>query len=176
MALYIELFLVFMRVGFSSFGGLSMIPLINQEMLNHHWMTLSEVSDIVAIAEMTPGPLGLNCATFVGMRTGGVLGALVSTFGVIFPSMTLCVVAAIFIEKVKGNKRMTDTMYGIRPICIGLIMYTLLTLCQSNFIVSNKIYWTPLLITVIISVITLKTRLSVPLLITIAGLLGLVLV
>lgn len=175
MALYIELFLVFVRIGFSSFGGLSMLPIINQEMLSHNWMTLSEVSDIVAIAEMTPGPLGLNCATFVGMRTGGVLGALVSTFGVLIPSLTLCFVVAIFIQKVKGNRRLADTMYGIRPICIGLIIYTLLTLCYNNFIVANTISWPPILICGIISIISWKFKLSVPVLIIIAGILGLIL-
>ena len=60
----LELFVSFLKIGFTSFGGLSMIPLITSEMTAHGWMTASEVSDIVAIAEMTPGPLGLNCATF----------------------------------------------------------------------------------------------------------------
>ena len=59
-----ELFITFCKIGFTSFGGLSMVPLINSEMLGHGWMTATEVSDIVAIAEMTPGPLGLNCAIF----------------------------------------------------------------------------------------------------------------
>ena len=67
--LYLELFLSFVMIGFTSFGGMSMIPLISDEMLTHGWMTSQEVADIVAIAEMTPGPLGLNCATFAGMRT-----------------------------------------------------------------------------------------------------------
>lgn len=68
----LELFWSFCKIGFTSFGGLSMVPLINSEMLSHGWMTLSEVSDIVAIAEMTPGPLGLNCATFAGTRVAGL--------------------------------------------------------------------------------------------------------
>ena len=75
--LYLELFLSFLLIGFTSFGGMSMIPLINGQMLSHGWMTAQEVADIVAIAEMTPGPLGLNCATFAGSRTAGALGALV---------------------------------------------------------------------------------------------------
>ena len=66
--IYIELFVSFLLIGFTSFGGMSMIPLINAEMLSHGWMTATEVSDIVAIAEMTPGPLGINCATFAGTR------------------------------------------------------------------------------------------------------------
>ena len=62
----LQLFWSFCKIGFTSFGGMSMVPLINDEMVGHGWMTVTEVSDIVAIAEMTPGPIGLNCATFAG--------------------------------------------------------------------------------------------------------------
>ena len=72
----LELFWSFCKIGFTSFGGLSMVPLINSEMLSHGWMTLSEVSDIVAIAEMTPGPIAVNAATFVGTKLAGLPGAL----------------------------------------------------------------------------------------------------
>ena len=70
MMVLLELFISFLKIGFTSFGGLSMIPLITSEMTSHGWMTAAEVSDIVAIAEMTPGPLGLNCATFAGRLFG----------------------------------------------------------------------------------------------------------
>ena len=66
--MYLALYVSFLKIGFSSFGGLSMVPLINQEMIAHGWMTSSELSDLIAIAEMTPGPLGLNCASFAGIR------------------------------------------------------------------------------------------------------------
>ena len=72
----LELFWSFCKIGFTSFGGLSMVPLINSEMLSHGWMTLSEVSDIVAIAEMTPGPIAVNAATFVGTKLAGLPGVL----------------------------------------------------------------------------------------------------
>ena len=68
MELYLELFLSFMRIGFCSFGGTTMVPVINDEVLSHGWMTAAEVIDIVAVAEMTPGSLGINCATFVGLE------------------------------------------------------------------------------------------------------------
>ena len=64
----LSLFWSFVKIGFTSFGGLSMIPLITSEMLSHGWMTAAEVTDIIAIAEMTPGPLGINCATFAGIH------------------------------------------------------------------------------------------------------------
>lgn len=82
----LQLFWSFCLIGFTSFGGLSMIPLISGEMARHGWMTAAEVSDIVAIAEMTPGPLGLNCATFAGMRVAGPLGAMAANLGILPPS------------------------------------------------------------------------------------------
>ena len=95
----LELFWSFLKIGFTSFGGLSMIPLITQEMLSHGWMTAAQVSDIVAIAEMTPGPMGLNCATFAGIRTAGLPGAVFANLGVLAPSLTLCVLAAVFLPE-----------------------------------------------------------------------------
>ena len=74
MMVLLELFVSFLKIGFTSFGGLSMIPLITSEMTAHGWMTASEVSDIVAIAEMTPGPLGLNCVMFAGHAHGRLFG------------------------------------------------------------------------------------------------------
>ena len=68
----LDLFTAFVKIGFTSFGGLSMIPLISSEMTINGWMTSTEVLDIVAIAEMTPGPLGINAATFAGMRVAGI--------------------------------------------------------------------------------------------------------
>lgn len=79
----LELLWSFVKIGFTSFGGLSMIPLISSEMLSHGWMTSAEVADIVAIAEMTPGPFGLNCATFAGMRVAGLIGAAIANLGIL---------------------------------------------------------------------------------------------
>ena len=98
----LELFWSFCKIGFTSFGGLSMVPLINSEMLSHGWMTLSEVSDIVAIAEMTPGPLGLNCATFAGTRVARLAGAVSASLGVLSPTLLICAAAAVMFEKFRG--------------------------------------------------------------------------
>lgn len=176
---YLNLFFAFVRIGFCSFGGLSMIPVINQEMLQNGWMTLEEVADIVAIAEMTPGPLGVNCATFAGMRTAGILGALSATFGVLVPSLTLCLLAAVFIQKVKGSPVMDHVMYGVRPVCIGMVLYVLFTLCKTNFFPESTLQsfsWKPVLIAGIVGVVSWKKKAGVPVLIVIAAVLGLILV
>jgi len=117
----LQLFWSFCKIGFTSFGGVSMLPLINSEMLSHQWMTAAEIADIVAIAEMTPGPMGLNCATFAGIRVAGLTGALSASLGVLTPTFTLCAAAAIFFERFKNSPLLKQMMLGVRPVCIGLV-------------------------------------------------------
>lgn len=131
--LLLELFWSFVKIGFTSFGGLSMIPLISGEMISHGWMTASEVSDIVAIAEMTPGPLGLNCATFAGMRAAGIIGAFVANMGALSPTFTLCAVAAVFFDHFRENKRLGQIMTGVRPACVGMVAGVVVDLVLVNY-------------------------------------------
>ena len=95
----LELFISFLKIGFTSFGGVSMVPLINSEMLSHGWMNAQEVSDIVAIAEMTPGPLGMNSSTFAGIRVAGIPGAIIAMLGILFPTLTIGFAAVVFFQK-----------------------------------------------------------------------------
>lgn len=99
-----------------------MIPLISSEMLSHNWMTAGEVSDIVAIAEMTPGPLGLNCATFAGMRTAGFFGALAANLGVLMPSFTLCLIAAVFFAKFKEARLIQNVTIIPKVILLSAVL------------------------------------------------------
>ena len=173
--IYLELFISFLMIGFTSFGGMSMIPLINDQMLSHGWMTSQEVADIVAIAEMTPGPLGLNCATFAGARTAGMLGSLSATLGVIFPSLTLTMLAAMFLEKFKENKFMENALYGIRPVCIGMIFAIVIQQSMTNYAgtLFGFVSWPALLIGAVSLVVLLKFKWSVPQTILLAAAMGL---
>ena len=123
-----QLFLAFAKIGFTSFGGTSMIPLIMEEMLSHNWMTADDVANIVAIAEMTPGSLGVNCATFAGTQTAGVLGGTAAVIGVLTPTLTLTLVAALFFQKFRESKVMLYIMRAVKPICVGMIFAVLITL------------------------------------------------
>lgn len=172
----VELFLSFLLIGFTSFGGLSMIPIINSEMIRHGWMTALEVSDIVAIAEMTPGPLGLNSATFAGIRVAGIPGALAATLGVLVPSITTTIIAAMFLKKFKDNHWMKSAMYGIRPVSIGLILATILGLSLENYIDKSAIYWQSAFIGIAMAFLIYKFKFSVPKIIVIAAILGIILV
>ena len=92
--IYIQLFLSFIQVGmFSIGGGYAAMPLIQSQVVQGHgWLTMSEFTDLITIAEMTPGPIAVNSATFVGIRIAGVPGAMVATFGCILPS---CIIVSI---------------------------------------------------------------------------------
>lgn len=168
---FLELFLSFLKIGFASFGGSSMVPLINAEMLSHGWMTASEVVDIVAIAEMTPGPLGTNCATFAGMRVAGVLGALVANMGVLAPTLTLTLTVAFFLEGFKENRYMDGALRGIRPASIGIILMAVITMAAQNYG-----SWQSCAIGLVAVLALWKLKLSVPAVVVLSAALGIVLV
>jgi len=168
-----QLFWSFCQIGFTSFGGMSMVPLINDEMVSHGWMNVSEVSDIVAIAEMTPGPLGLNCATFAGMRVAGILGAIISVLGVLAPTFTLCAVAAVFFEKFKNSRALKNIMTGVRPAALGIIAAVMIDLSKTNYLVNGVLSWRAALIAVLAFYLLAKRKWSVPKVIVLSALLGL---
>ena len=171
----LKLFWSFLKIGFTSFGGLSMIPLISHEVVSNGWMNLSEVSDIVAIAEMTPGPLGLNCATFAGIHAAGMVGAIVANLGVLTPTFSVAAVAAIFFQKFQKSHRMEEILTGVRPVCIGLIIGVIVSFCQTNYIIDSAISPQAILIGVIDLVLLFKWQVSIPKIILLSALLGLVL-
>jgi len=175
----LELFFSFMKIGFFSFGGLTMVPVINDEVLVHGWMTADEVMDIVAVAEMTPGSLGINCATFVGLRTAGMAGAISASVGVMMPSLTLCMLAAHFIMKLKGNTILESAMCGVRPVSMGMLLAVVVTLSQTTFwpgtgeMTLAGIRWNLAAIAVICGAVMFRFKLSIPKTILLAATLGL---
>lgn len=171
-----DLFISFLKVGFTSFGGVSMVPIINSEMLSHGWMTAREVSDIVAIAEMTPGPLGMNCSTFAGIRVAGIPGAVAALLGILFPTLSLTFIAVIFFQKFRESSIMKRALYGIRPAGIGLVFATMYTLGKSNYFEGAMPHPASILIGIVIALIIWKKNPGVPKTIVLAAVLGLILV
>ena len=172
--IYLRLFLSFMKIGFCSFGGMTMIPVINDEVLRFGWMTPEEVMDIVAVAEMTPGSLGINCATFVGLRTAGFPGALCASLGVMMPSLTLSMAAAHFIFRLKGNKYLESALRGVRPASMGMLAAAAVTLGLTTYFPQNTISWNMILIAGFSGFIKIKKKLSIPKTILIAAALGII--
>ena len=152
-----------------------MIPLISAEMISHAWMTAHEVSDIVAIAEMTPGPLGLNCATFAGMRAAGVLGAFVANMGALSPTYTLCAVAAVFFDHFRDNRRLGEIMTGVRPACVGMVAGVVVDLVLVNYAdMAGGVHVPSVILGLVDLALLLKFRLSIPVVLTLSAVAGVI--
>ncbi|MCR4779016.1 MAG: chromate transporter [Lachnospiraceae bacterium] len=121
--IYLKLFLSFLQIGlFSIGGGYAAMPLIKEQVVDiNPWLTSMQFADIMAIAEMTPGPIAINCATFVGIRVGGILGAIVATFGCILPSCFIVITLAHFYYKYRDLKSVKGVLSGLRPAVIAMI-------------------------------------------------------
>ncbi len=120
--IYLELMGVFFKLGLIGFGGgYVMIPLLEAEIAMHGWLPLREFADIVAISQMTPGPIMVNAATYIGYRVGGVLGSATATFGVFLPSLLLVVITARCIQAFQESLGVQGALSGIRPATVGLI-------------------------------------------------------
>lgn len=168
----LRLFWSFLKIGFTSFGGLSMIPLINSEMLGNGWMTADEVADIVAIAEMTPGPLGLNCASFAGMRTAGIAGSIAANLGVLAPTLTLGAAAAMAFERFKNSSAAANLLSGVRPSSTGMVLGLVISMCMSNYNVGGELSIPAVCLGLADVVLLLRFKLSIPLIIILNAALG----
>lgn len=121
--IYLKLFLSFLQIGlFSIGGGYAAMPLIqNQTVELHGWLTMNEFTDLVTIAEMTPGPIAVNAATFVGTRVAGLPGAVLATLGCIFPSMIIVSLLAFIYYRYKGVALLQSILGSLRPAVVALI-------------------------------------------------------
>lgn len=117
-----RLFLSFLYVGlFSVGGGYAALPLIQSQVLSNSWMTMGEFADLITIAEMTPGPIAINSATFVGIRIAGVPGALAATFGCVFPSLLIVSLLACLYRRYKSVPVLQSALSCLRPVVVALI-------------------------------------------------------
>ena len=121
--LLLQLFWVFFIIGLFTFGGgYAMLSLIQtQVVVSHNWLTESAFTDIVAISQMTPGPIGINCATYVGYEVAGILGSMTATLAVMLPSFLIVLTIVKFYTKFRGNKVFEGVMSWLRPAVVGLI-------------------------------------------------------
>lgn len=132
----LNIFLVFLRIGAFSFGGgYAMLPLIEQEVVrNHHWLELSEFVDIIALSQMSPGPISINAATFIGFKHVGIVGGIVGTIGVVSFSFLIVTVMASIILKHRESGTIEGIFRGIRPAVIGLIAAACVSLFDTSVV------------------------------------------
>lgn len=130
--IYLQLFFVFARIGLFGFGGgMAMLPMIYQGAKSFDLMSAEEFSNLVAISQVTPGPIAVNAATYVGYHCAGVAGAAAATFGVAFPSFVLVMLVCYFITRFKESRLVEGAFAGIRPVTVGLIGAAVIFMAQS---------------------------------------------
>ena len=121
--MYIQLFLSFFQISLFSFGGgYAALPLIQGQVVNvHHWLSMTEFTDLITISQMTPGPIAVNSATFVGTRIAGVPGALAATIGCVLPSCILVTILAKIYLKYRNLSLLQGILKSLRPAVIAMI-------------------------------------------------------
>lgn len=121
--IYLRLFFAFFQIGLFSFGGgYAAVPLIQSQIVEHNrWLEMSQFADLITIAEMTPGPIAVNSATFVGQQIAGLPGAIVCTLGCIMPSFCIVLVLSFLYMKYRSLRTMQGILTGLRPAIVAMI-------------------------------------------------------
>lgn len=131
----LKLFLIFLKIGAFTFGGgYAMLPLMQQEVLANEWMDETQLLNFIAVAESTPGPVAINMATYIGIETAGFFGAVFATLGVVLPSFVIIMIVAKFYAKYSNSFIVKSCMDGVKPVVIGLISSTIISLALKVFI------------------------------------------
>ena len=121
--IYLQLFISYLKIGFFGFGGgYAMLSLIQNEIVEQQgWITTSQFADIVAISQMTPGPIAINSATYIGYTVGGFWGSVVATIAVCLPAMTIMLTLTKFFIQLRGNSIVHSVISCMKPVVVGMI-------------------------------------------------------
>lgn len=143
--IYLQLFLSFLQIGAFSFGGgYAAMPLIQEQVvLQHSWLTMDSFSNLVTIAEMTPGPIAVNAATFVGTQIAGIPGAIVATLGCILPSCIFVTGLAYIYTKYRSLSILQRTLASLRPAVVAMIAKAGVSILISAFFINGVISFAP---------------------------------
>ena len=137
--IYLRLFWEFFKTGlFAVGGGMSTIPFLFDISAKTGWFTTSELSNLIAISESTPGPIGVNMATYVGYETAGILGGVIATLGLVTPCMIVILIIAKILDKFRNNPVVDTVFKYLRPAVIGLILYAFWQLVPLTFLGAEK--------------------------------------
>lgn len=139
--IYLKLFLSFLQIGAFSFGGgYAAMPLIQEQVITlNHWLTMDAFTDLVTIAEMTPGPIAINAATFVGTQVAGLPGAVAATFGCILPSCVFVTLLAWLYARFRNMALLQKTLGALRPAVVAMIAKAGLTILISAFFLDGTV-------------------------------------
>lgn len=142
MLTYITIIYEFFKIGlFSIGGGLATLPFLFDLTTRYDWFTTQELTNMIAVSESSPGPIGVNMATYVGFKTGGVLGGIASTFALVTPSIVVILCVARILEKFKDSLVVKDMFYGLRAAVAGLISASAANVLMQNLIMPDVASW-----------------------------------
>lgn len=156
------LFFTFFKIGlFSIGGGLATLPFLYELAAKSDWLSLSDISNLIAISESTPGPLGINMATYVGYIQSGILGALITPLGEIMPSVIIIIILAGCLKKFRQSAVFSDIFYGLRPASVAMISVAGLSIVKMAFFgeTFSRFFWQGGILAVIIYIALKKFKL-----------------
>lgn len=184
MSAYFKLILAYLKIGLFGFGGgYAMLSLIQREVVGAGWITNTMFTDIVAISQMTPGPIGINSATYIGFVVGcnngdfgwisGILGSILATLAVVIPPYILTLYTGHYINRHKNSPVIQNIFKGLRPVCVGLIASAaLLLMNKENFGTTSYELISSIIICITAFLIVFFTKIHPILVITLAGVAG----
>ena len=169
--IYFQLFFVYLKIGLFSFGGgYAMLSFVEFEVVKqHHWISPSDFTDIVAISQMTPGPIGINTATYVGYTaTGSVLGSIIATIAVCIPSLVIMILACKFLQRFRDNRWIDAALNSIKPLTVGLLAVAALSMVNAD----NFPDYRSVLFFIVVFLLSWKMKVHPILLLVLAGIGG----
>ena len=173
----LELFLNFFKIGlFAVGGGLATLPFLYELAQVKPWITVADISNLVAVSESTPGPLGVNMATYVGFLQSGVLGGAVATLGLITPSIIVILIVVRFLDKFKESAAVKNVFYGLRAASCALIAVAGVGVAKLAFFGETfcDFFWQGAILAVLIFIATKKLKWHPIVFIAISALVGII--
>ena len=169
--IYLTLFIEFFKIGlFDIGGGAATIPFLFDLSEKYKWFSFEELTNMIAVAESTPGPIGVNMATFAGFQTAGILGGIIATIGLVTPSVIIIVLIAKLLKNYAQNQNVQLVLNSIRPAVLALIIFALMSIVKISIVdyLSFGVFF-------ILTIIMLKYKKSPILYILLSAIIGIIL-
>lgn len=173
----IELFFSFFKIGLLAIGGgLATLPFLYELAEKYDWFSVADISNMIAISESTPGPLGVNMASYVGFLQSGVVGSVIATLGLVAPSIIVIIIVAGFLERFKNSKTVESVFYGLRAASCALIASAGIGVARMAFFGSrlNEFFWQGAIMAVVLYFAIKKLKWHPVIFIAISAVIGIV--
>lgn len=168
--LYAFLFAEFFQIGLFSFGGgYATLPFLYEIADSHHWYSINQLTQMLAVSSITPGPIGVNMATFAGFSTSGIVGALIATFGIVLPSFIIVTIISKILEKFKTNLYVKSVVYSLKPAGCAL-----LTAVGLKLLFTSGLYLSGSIVFIILIITSIKKKLDPIFYLGVSGVIGII--